>query len=375
VTDNLPEEDQKRYRRYLRAEQEAVALYASLLETESHPRRAEIFRELMESEQRHVWHWAEKLGMTSSEVASSRFTFRVRALGFVARILGAVRILPVVLMIEGDDTVMYRGDPEASQVMLEGEEHAKKLRGMKEGKYSIGDFKESSWQGSTASGAFRAGVLGVNDGLVSNFGLVWGVAGGVVSAKADSEIVLLAGLAGLTAGAFSMAAGEYVSMRAGRDLAEYRIEMEREELRELPEEERQELTLIYELKGLTPSEAENLADRVMQDKDVALDVMVREELGLNPRQLGSPWSSALSSFLAFACGAIVPVSPYIFLAGSQAFAVSGILSAFALFCVGGVLAFLSAKNAAWGGVRMLLIGVFAALITYSVGSVVGVTLG
>lgn len=363
-------ENQARYRRYLEAEQEAVALYTAMARAERDPQRAEIFQKLAESEQSHVAYWSDKLGLPSDDIPSSRISFRVWLLGRLARLLGTRLVLPLVLRIEGDDTVMYAGDPEAAQVMAEGVGHSQVLHDLREGRIPGRNISSPGWERAVAGGAVRAAVLGVNDGLVSNFGLVWGVAGGT----SDTQIVLLAGVAGLLAGAFSMAAGEYVSMRAHRDLSEYRLEIERKEIEELPEEEKRELALIYRLKGMTEEEADALAERIMQDPEVALDTMAREELGIDPTQLGSPWGATISSFVSFTMGAVVPVLPYALGATDSAFLLSGVLSAIALFTVGSALALLSRKGFLRGGLRMLIIGMVTAGVTFSIGSLIGITL-
>ena len=360
--------DSSRYMRYLQAEREAVALYTALAQAEQDPTRAQIFRELTEVEERHAAYWTEKLNLDPKDIPSFKPTFRVRALGWLAKRLGTKRVLPLVLRIEGEDTEMYAGDPEATEVMADEEVHSRQLQDLRDGKYPGRELDNGGWRKAAGAGAFRAAVLGGNDGLVSIFSLVWGVAGGT----SDQSIVLLAGVAGLLAGAFSMAAGEYVSMRADRDLVEHRIEMERRELVETPEEEREELSLIYRLKGMTKEEADVLVDRIMQDPEVALNTMLREELGLDPTQLGSPWGAAISSFFAFALGAVVPVLPYALRLGDRAFLLSGGLSAIALFSVGATLAMLTGKRGIWGGMRMLLIGMASAVITFGVGRMIGV---
>ncbi len=361
--------DDSRYSRYLQAEQEAVALYSAMAEAEPDPARAKIFQELAQSEQRHVAYWASKLGLPSTGLPGFRPTRRVRFLGWLAKRIGTKLVLPLVLRIEGDDTVMYAGDPEAVQVMVEGEGHSRTLRDLREGRYPGSELGSGGWQKAARGGSFRAAVLGGNDGLVSNFSLVWGVAGGT----SDPTIVLLAGVAGLLAGAFSMAAGEYVSMRADRDLSEHRIEQERRELKEMPEEEKEELSLIYRLKGMTKEEADLLAGRIVQNPEVALNTMVREELGLDPTQLGSPWGSAMSSFAFFAVGAVIPILPYVLHLGRPAFWLSGGLSALALFIVGAALSLISGKSFLKGGLRMLFIGIAAASVTFAVGRLIGVT--
>jgi len=220
------------------------------------------------------------------------------------------------------------------------------------------------------SGSLRASVLGVNDGLISNFGLVMGVAGGT----GRTDFVLLAGIAGLLAGAFSMAAGEYISMRSQSDLHERQLEIAEAELLESPEDDEADIIAIYEAKGLSLEDAQEIAQRIMARPQAALETKVREGLGLDPDDLGSPWAAALSSFAAFIAGAIVPILPYMVdTGGRSSFVLSGLLSAIFLSIIGGALGLLAGKNIAWSAFRMLLVGVFTAAITYSVGKLVGVS--
>jgi len=218
------------------------------------------------------------------------------------------------------------------------------------------------------SGTIRAVIFGVSDGLVSNLALVMGVVG----AASDSQFVLLAGIAGLLAGAFSMAAGEYISMQSQRELFENQISMEREEMRVMPEVERQELAEIYRQKGLPKEQAEDIADRLMKDPDKALDTMVREELGLDPDELGSPWGAASSSFVAFAIGAFIPLLPFLIGVGLNALVASLVISFAALFALGAGVSLLTGRGLVFSGLRQVAIGAVAAGITYLVGTVIGV---
>ena len=222
--------------------------------------------------------------------------------------------------------------------------------------------------GVLGGGNLRAAVLGVNDGLVSNFSLVMGVAGGVN----DPKFVLFAGIAGLLAGAFSMATGEYISVRSQRDVYQHQIRRESARLNDSPEYGIALLERIYRLKGLTDEEASEVARRIMLDPEVALDTIVREDIGLSPSSMGSPFGAASSSFVAFVLGAIVPVLPYLFDAGQLAFTLSAVLSAVALAAIGAVVASGSGLNAAWGAVRMLAVGGLAAAVTYGIGRLIGV---
>jgi vacuolar iron transporter family protein len=220
-------------------------------------------------------------------------------------------------------------------------------------------------QGNT----LRAAVFGINDGLVSNVSLVMGVAG----AGTNARFVLLAGLSGLLAGAFSMAAGEYVSMSAQREVFEHQIAFEQRELADDPEGELAELTQIYRNKGLPEAQAATLAASMMADPCLALDTHAREELGLDPDELGSPWGAALTSFGSFVIGASVPVAPYIILNNLIAFWASVMLSTLALFGVGMLLTNFTGRNWLYSGIRMVVIGALAAGVTYVVGRVIGVS--
>jgi VIT1/CCC1 family predicted Fe2+/Mn2+ transporter len=228
--------------------------------------------------------------------------------------------------------------------------------------------KGEGWHRSARSGTLRAIIFGVSDGLVSNLALVMGVAG----ASVQADFILLAGIAGLLAGAFSMAAGEYISMQSQRELFERQIALERAELEAMPEEEERELVALYMAKGFPREEAEHVAARMFEDPAQALDALVREELGLDPDELGSPWGAALGSFLAFAAGAVIPVIPYLFGSGSTAFAASLGLSLVALFLVGAAVSLLTGRSMLYSGFRQLAIGAGAAAITYAVGSIIGV---
>ena len=363
----------KRYRNYYETELEAAAMYTALAEVEPDPERKDVFNKLVDAELRHAVRWGEKLGLDGVEVRPQRPNLKVRSLKWAAQLVGTRRVLPVLLRLEAKELEIYTADPEAQDVADEERQHAGILRDLSRGVVG-GRVQGSRLLG--AGGRLRAAVLGVNDGLVSNFSLVMGVAGGTGAAgsTANADIVLLAGVAGLLAGAFSMAAGEYVSMRTQRDVYEFELEKEAEELREWPEEEEEELVLIYQAKGLSRQDSERIAERVMADPKVALDTMAREELGLDPSELGSPWGAAGSSFSAFVAGAVLPILPYIFGGGGSAVAISATLSGVALAAVGGSLAGISGRSVLWGGLRMLLAGGTAAAVTFAVGSVVGVTL-
>ncbi|TAL07458.1 MAG: rubrerythrin family protein [Chloroflexota bacterium] len=228
------------------------------------------------------------------------------------------------------------------------------------------------WHRSSRSGTLRAVIFGVSDGLVSNLALVMGVAGANVAIGAG-QFVLLAGIAGLLAGAFSMAAGEYISMQSQRELFERQIALERAELEAMPEEEEAELAAVYQAKGFTGDEARTIARRMFSDPAHALDTLVREELGLDPDELGSPWGAAFGSFVAFAIGAAVPVLPYLVGSGTGAFVAAAVASLVALFVVGAGVSLLTGRSLLFSGFRQVGIGAAAAVVTYVVGSAIGVS--
>ncbi|HEX4942021.1 MAG TPA: VIT1/CCC1 transporter family protein, partial [Actinomycetota bacterium] len=225
---------------------------------------------------------------------------------------------------------------------------------------------------SSKSGALRAAIFGMNDGLVSNLSLIFGVAG----AEAAADVVVIAGFAGLLAGAFSMGAGEYVSMKVQREVFEQLIHKEAHEIASQPAEELRELAEIYERKGISPETAARIAAEIMDDPELALETHAREELGIDMKEgLGSPWAAAGSSFATFSVGAVVPLLPFLFTSDETAIVVSAGLSAVTLFAVGGAMTILTGRGVLLSGARMLAIGAVAAAITYGVGSLVGVAVG
>jgi VIT1/CCC1 family predicted Fe2+/Mn2+ transporter len=266
---------------------------------------------------------------------------------------------------------MYDDEPDAAPGMAADERgHARTIGRLIDGTRPDPQqriARREHWHRGDRSGSLRAGVFGVSDGLVSNTALVMGFAG---SGSAGTTI-LLAGIAGLLAGAFSMAAGEYVSMSSQREMYQREISLEAQELAEKPEEEHAELVLLYRAKGLSRAEAERLADRIMANPDVALDTLAREELGLDPDQLGSPWSAAISSLLAFALGAFVVVLPYLIGSGSAALLAAIGLAVLALFAVGAGIGILNGRSALRSGARQIIAGGLAAAITFGVGHLIG----
>ncbi len=229
---------------------------------------------------------------------------------------------------------------------------------------------EQRHKGITYAGNLRAAIFGVSDGMVSNVSLILGMIG----AETSYETIVLAGVAGLLAGACSMGAGEYISVRSQREFLEYQIDLEREELELYPEEEAAELAAIYRARGLPKEDAKKLANLMISDPDKALDTLAREELGLNPAELGSPWGAAISSFLAFSGGAFIPLIPFMLSKQIVNIYFSLGLTAVSLFLIGAFLSLFTSRSAWRSGFRMLFIGVLAGVVTFTIGRLVGVVL-
>lgn len=371
---DAPRPDRKRLDLYLRLwrdEQHAAALYRELATLSDGDRRA-VFLELAEVEEQHAAHWGRLLEAAGETPTLGRRPLRTRMLHISARRFGVDRVLPTIIKAEAADSGRYRDIPEAPAHMADEETgHGQTLAAMAGDTAGAGLAVYEGRHRRTSGGSLRAGVFGVNDGLVSNLALIMGVAGGT----SDASTVVLAGVAGLVAGAGSMAAGEWISVQSQRELFENEIAVERMELSEFPEEERRELELIYRAKGVPQEQAAELAEHLMRDPEAALDTMAREELGLAPEDLGSPWTAASSSFVAFAMGAAVPLLPFLLLAPERALVVSAVLSAVALGGVGAGISLFTGRSGWWSALRMVLVGGFAAAVTYGVGAAVGVSVG
>ena len=364
----------------LKLERDAVALYDELARIEKDPRRAEAFRTIAGNERRHAEVWATKLrdlGATVPEPDGPRL--RIRTIVLIARLFGTHAVRDMVQALEGDEEDIYaeQSSPEVDAIAADEREHAEIWRRLSGGGGSAGHAAHrpsdiaanERWHHAGRSGTLRAVIFGVSDGLVSNLALVMGVAG---ASGGEGSFVLLAGIAGLLAGSFSMAAGEYISMQSQRELFERQIALERAELEAMPEEEQAELAQVYRAKGFTEAEASTIAERMFKDPEHALDTLIREELGLDPDELGSPLGAAGGSFVAFAIGALIPVVPYLITTGSTAFVAAIAVSLGALFAVGAGVSLLTGRGMLFSGSRQVLIGAAAAIVTYVVGSAIGV---
>ena len=310
----ISKSDAKRYRNFLKSEIEAASIYKILSRFETDLERSEIFEQLSQSEIRHAKHWNQKLGNNPTNIILQTNTPKLIYIRLICSIFGTNKMLPWLARIESKEIGAYIGEIDGQELLADEKDHARILSKMALGSGNSQIITES-WHKHGNSGSVRAAVLGVNDGLVSNFCLMMGVAGG--TAGSDSpDLIVLAGIAALIAGSLSMATGEYISVRSQREIYEYQIETERAELEKWPEEEKEELVLIYRAKGLEEELARKVASAVMANPASALDTMAREELGLNPENLGSPWKASISSLLAFSLGAAIPVIPVLFSTGS-----------------------------------------------------------
>lgn len=363
-----------RYRRNLQNEVDGAAIYRAMAEGEEHPALVELYVSLAETEERHARFWGERMREAGTPPPPLRPSWQARALIMAARRLGPQWVLPTVAQQEREGRKMYDHQPEAGGTSLPGDErsHARVLRELS-GSGLPGDAiaRLEGRHRSIGGNALRAAVLGANDGLVSNLSLVMGVAG----ASLGGRTILITGLAGLLAGAASMAMGEWISVRSSSEAAARQLEIESDELDTFPEEEAEELRLIYQAKGMAPDDAATLAEHVMADRETALQVQAREELGIDPDELeGSPMVAALSSFVLFAIGAVIPVLPFAFTSGTPAVVAAVLGSGLGLFALGAAITIFTGLGVTWSGLRQLAIGWAAAALTYGIGAAIGVSL-
>lgn len=336
-----------------REEKQSAWLYRELAACEPEAKIAALFLALASAAEGQAEKWRAS---SAAPLPAYSASMRARITVWLARLLGPRRIRPVLaaMKVRGVSAYSARhpgapGHRMPTSVTQVGQRHK-----------------------GFAGGNLRAAVFGVNDGLVSNTSLIMGVAG----AGAAGELVVTSGVAGLLAGALSMAAGEYVSMRSQREMFEYQIGLERDELAEYPEEEAEELALIYAARGMDLGEARRITRELVRNHDAALDALAREELGLNPDDLGSPWGAALFSFAAFASGAVLPLAPFLLdLPLGTSIATSAAVAAVALFGVGAALSLFTGREAWAGGLRMVTIGGGAGLVTWLIGRLLGATIG
>jgi len=341
-------------------EQRSAYLYRACAEAETGTVRAELFRRLAGEAEAQAAIWRAQL-TAKGHPAPPPFVpdSRTRLVAWLVARLGPRRLRNILAAMKVRGMAVYGVSAKAKAQSEAGH-----------GAPAVTGGIELRHRGLGSSGNLRAAVFGVNDGLVSNASLILGVAG----ATADPHAVVISGIAGMAAGAFAMAAGEYVSVQSQREFYEHQIELERDELKQYPEAEAQELALIYAAKGLPKKEAGRLAQRMVADPEHALDTLAREELGLNPDELGSPLGAAASSFVSFAAGAALPLLPYFASSGTGALPAAIGITAIALFGVGATLSLFTGRNAIFSGVRMLALGAIAGGMTFAIGRLLGVAL-
>jgi VIT1/CCC1 family predicted Fe2+/Mn2+ transporter len=367
----------KRFRSNLSDELDSAALYETLAGAERDTERKRVYAELAASERDHARVWSEKLRANGVNVRMHRASAKTQMMRALVRVFGPDFVLKTVAASEYADRDKYAGQPDAAAMSEEEHRHAGIVQEVAN-RGSPGQSRGSqiaaaeSWHRGVSSGNdLRAAVLGANDGLVSNFCLIMGVAG----AGAPARTILLTAFAGLVAGACSMALGEWLSVTNARELARTQIAKEADELEHTPDAERHELALIYQSKGLDAAEARRVAAQIMGDKDKALDTLTREELGLDPAELGgNPWTAGLVSFLLFSIGAVFPALPFVWAHGVSGIVQCIVLSSAGLAAIGVFTSLFNGRGAVYSAVRQILIGMVAAGFTFAVGKLLGVSM-
>jgi VIT1/CCC1 family predicted Fe2+/Mn2+ transporter len=374
----MAKSDEARYRANRQGEIDGSAVYRAMAATEKNESLASVYSRLAAIEERHLEFWEGELTKIGADPGPRRPSWRARAMVTLARRFGANFVLPVVATLEHEDQEFYDDQPETAQTQMRSEErsHARVLSyvtsGSPQGVAGETLGKLEGRHRAPGGNALRAAVLGANDGLTSNLALVMGVAG----ARLTSSAILVTGLTGLLAGSCSMAIGEWISVQSARELYERQVRIEAAEIGSVPDEEQEELALIYEAKGLPQAEAEQVAGRLMENHAEALDAMVREELGFDPSALGgSPYTAAGSSFLLFGAGAILPIIPYFFAKDGLAVGLAIAFAAVGLLGIGMLISLLTGRGALFSGTRQMIFGLLAAGVTYGLGQLIGHAIG
>jgi vacuolar iron transporter family protein len=359
----------------VQTEIDACYLYGKLAEKESDSIIANVFSKMSEIEKGHAEAFARKENIDTENLIQP--SWRAKTLNLIGKIFGYDYVLGSLMDTEKSLSSAIISSKKRNEMKITGTEtnHVKILRAIlqNEEKVSVNQITRfESRHRSVGGNAIRAAVLGGNDGLVSNFSLVMGIAG----ATAGNQGVLLAGMAGLLAGALSMALGEWISVKSSQELSENQMQLEMDELESNPAGEQQELALIYMAKGIPEKQAHEMAAEIMTDKEKAYQMLVKEELGINAEELkGSAIEAALYSFFLFSVGAIIPVLPFIFTSGLNAIVISVCMSAIGLFLIGAAITLFTGKNVWFSGFRQVFFGLAAAAITFGIGKIIGVSIG
>lgn len=368
----------QRYLENWQDELNSAYLYRTLAAVERHPALAEVYRRLAETEEEHAQFWQNKLLAANYPLPRPKIRWRTRVLATLGGWFGPQFVLPTINALEQVDSYAYHQQPDTHATALPVQErsHARLLStivSLSSGGLGGSEIAQMEGRHRAASGnTLRAAVLGANDGLLSNLSLVMGVAG----ADASGRAIVITGVAGLLAGACSMALGEWLSVQSARELYERQIQIEAQELEETPAEEAEELALIYEAKGLPADQARILAQRIIENRAIALDTLAREELGVDPQELGgSAWVAAFTSFSLFATGAVIPLIPFLIFQGAIAITSSIVFSGAALFIIGAAITLLTGRSVWFSGTRQVCFGLVSAGLTFGIGRILGVSLG
>lgn len=358
----------------LQTEIDAGYLYQKLADHEQDVTVAHVFAQMSEIENGHAQAFANASLLDPARIPGP--SLRAKTLNMIGKVFGYNYVLGVLMDTEKGISNAILSNKKKNNIAVTGNEanHVTILRSLleKESKVTGSNFaKFESRHRSVGGNALRAAVLGGNDGLVSNFSLVMGIAG----ATAGQSGVLLAGIAGLLAGALSMALGEWISVKSSQELHENQMQLEMEELESNPEGEMKELALINMAKGIPEKQAYQMAEELMKDKNQAYEVLVKEELGINAEELkGSAIEAAIYSFVLFAIGAIIPVLPFMFISGATAIIISVIVSSIGLFLIGSAITLFTGKSIWFSGFRQVLFGLAAAAVTFGIGKLIGISL-
>ena len=357
----------------IQTEIDASYLYNVLAAHEEDPNVAEIFRQMSDIEKSHALAFMAKHHIPSEPFPSP--SGRAKMLQFIGKVMGYDYILGVLMDTEkslSNTIVNTRKKLKPDSSSISDTAHVTILKNLLDNQTKVSGSNLARFEKrhrSVGGNALRAAVLGGNDGLVSNFSLVMGIAG----ATSGNDEVLLAGMAGLLAGALSMALGEWISVKSSQELYENQMNLEMEELEVNPAGEEKEIALIYMSKGIPESQAREMAAEIIKDKSKAHEILVKEELGINGEELkGSAMEAAITSFLLFSVGAIIPVFPFFFLAGFNAVILSTVVSSIGLFIIGAAITLFTGKSIWFSGMRQVIFGLAAAAITYGIGSLIGV---
>jgi VIT1/CCC1 family predicted Fe2+/Mn2+ transporter len=367
----------KRYQENAQDEVDSAALYRTIAEVENKPELAKVYTKMAEVEDQHAIFWQKKIEEAGGKPELRTPSWRSNVLSWLSRRFGPGFVLPTIVGRERKGSTSYDAQAEAKGTNMAAQERSHErmlntIAGKDQG--GIEGSRLAQMEGRHRGGggnALRAAVLGANDGLLSNLSLVMGVAGANLSNKS----ILITGAAGLLAGAFSMALGEWLSVQSARELYQHQINIETQEIETAPEEEEEELSLIYQAKGLPFESAHELASKIMSDTSTTIDTLAREELGVNPEELGgSAWEASITSFMLFAVGAIIPLFPYFFLIGTTAIVVSLAVSAAGMFIIGAMITLLTGRNAWLAGLRQVVFGLAAAGVTFGIGKLIGTSI-